>query len=536
MRETVIVTLLIVSLCGCAVNEPFVPLEEEPYIKNLKIGKPTALTASFAPPTIDFDAAALNKEAEGWFAMRPSGKWLGRLLRSAIERVKLFSRSVSADTKTVEEAWASGADLLIIPKLKKYRVYYGGTNRLFVPNIIAWLFLLVPSWFIKDEVYGVEGELEFSFISTHSGKRLFSRYAGFKTERSLDDFERGWQLLGIFRVPKSLSEPNWKKVEEVLRKQIEKEILLAVVKLMNEDVRAELLSPHCRKKMAKRCGLILGLSRYAARGLPRLKFAADDAIAFRRLLLRSTDQPSAERNIKILTNDTATKDAVTKALESLLQRLQPEDEVFFYFAGYGTQMIRTIREKPFPKSGSDSSTSKKPNEKGKPESDERRLAEPALLLFDSDPKREKSLLPLLELLSLFRKSPARRVVLVLDTGFGTEKTLRSVESSLEGAEPIKEHLSQIIEEEPFILISASDFSASEGDAEFEHQKHSVFTFYILHALTGKADVDKNGIITLKEVFKFVYPRVVEETQMEACAQHPVMLGKGAETIILKRNR
>jgi len=536
MRGTLLVTLLFVSLCGCAVNEPFVPLDEEPYIKNLKIGEPTGLTASFAPPSIDFDAAALNKEAEGWFAMNPSGKWLGGLLRSATARAKLFPRSVSAETKTIKEAWASGADVLIIPRLKKYRVYYGGTNRLFVPNIIAWLFLLVPSWFIKDEVYGVEGELELSFVSTHSGKELFSRSIGFKAERSLDDFERGWQLLGIFRVPKSLSEPNWKRVEEVLRKYVEKEILLAVVKLMNEDVRTELLLPACRKKMAKRCGLVVGLSRYAARGLPRLKFAADDAIAFRRLLLESTDQPSAERNIKILTNDTATKDAVTKTLESLLRRLQPEDEVFFYFAGYGTQRIRTIREKESPKSRDDSSADKKPKEGEEPEPVERRLAEPALLLFDSDLEKGENLLPLLELLSLFRKSPARRVVFVLDTGFGVEKALRSVESSLEGAEPIKEHLSRIIEEEPFILISASDFSASEGDAEFEHQKHSVFTFYILQALTGKADVDKNGIITLKEVFNFIYPRVVEETQMEACAQHPLMLGKGAETIILKRSR
>lgn len=538
--------LLLTLVLGCAVNEPFVPLEEEPYIKRLSLSSPTEFVASFSRLSISFDATAINREAEGWFAIPPSEEWLLRLLIDSTERVRLF-REIRGVVRDVEDAWKIGSDIVVLPKLKEYRVYYSGTNKLFVPNIIAWLFLLVPSWFIRDEAYGLRGEIEFSFISTHSGKELLSRTVTFETERSLNDFERGWQLLGIFRVPKSLSEHNWQKVERVLRQQVEKEIRLAVVRLMNEDVRSSLLSTSCREKMAKRSALVVGLSRYESEQLPQLKFAADDAIAFRKLLLQSTDQLPAERNIKILTNDAATKETVMKTLQSILKRLKPQDEFFFYFAGYGTKRIRIVKEERSPSANPTEAQRKQHSDKNKKNKDEvedntkrrpeyikRRFAEPALFLFDSNPKEEDSLLPLLTLLSLFENCPARRVVVVLDTGFGTEKILRSVASSIKDAEPMKERITQSIQKSRIILITASDFSTSEGTAEFEHQKHGIFTFYLLQALTGKADVDKNGTITLKEAFSYIYPRVVEETQMEACAQHPLMLGKGAEDIILKR--
>jgi hypothetical protein len=537
VRMTIIVFLaaLVVMVSGCSVNKPFVALEEEPYIQNLENAHPSNYVAAIAPIDIGFDAAKINKEASGRFALIPVMDRLTELVRNSVRNAKVFEKLIDESPKTLDEAWKLGADIFISAKLSEYQVYYIGTNKLFVPNIINWFFFEVPSYFVRDEVYGLSGKIEFSFKSTHSGKELLSSTANFTVERSLDDFERGWQILGILRVPGSLSESNWFKVADSLKQYEEKEMQLSIIKIMNEDVRSAVKSDAFKQNMAKRCGLVVGLSRYKAEALTRLKFADDDAIAFRNALISATKEPTAERNIRILTNDSATKDALFKELGALVKRLQPEDEMFFYFAGYGARRLRTMKaETKIEEKNEGENEGKEPSEppeKGE-DSKEQTFAEPALLLFDSDPDNPETFVPLLDIINLLKESPAK-VVIIVDAGFGTEKPLRSAGFDVKDALSFKELFISLVDEKQFVILSASDCFLGEGAAEFEHQKHGVATFYLLEGMAGKADIDKNGSVTLKEAFLFLYPRVVEESQMEACAQHPFILGKGIENIILK---
>jgi hypothetical protein len=67
-------------------------------------------------------------------------------------------------------------------------------------------------------------------------------------------------------------------------------------------------------------------------------------------------------------------------------------------------------------------------------------------------------------------------------------------------------------------------SSSKPD-EFSQEKanleNSVFTHYLLKSLQGEGDINRDGIITLDEVYEYVYQRTKDETEG---AQHPLKQG------------
>ena len=57
----------------------------------------------------------------------------------------------------------------------------------------------------------------------------------------------------------------------------------------------------------------------------------------------------------------------------------------------------------------------------------------------------------------------------------------------------------------------------------------VFTYYLLEGLRGKADVNKDGIITVDEVYNYVSINVPKATGQ---AQHPVKKGSVEGQLIM----
>ena len=64
-----------------------------------------------------------------------------------------------------------------------------------------------------------------------------------------------------------------------------------------------------------------------------------------------------------------------------------------------------------------------------------------------------------------------------------------------------------------------------GDTD---SRHGVFTYYLLEGLAGRADVDKDGTVTVGEAFEYLSGKVVVQSAIETAPQHPVMTGKAAE--------
>jgi uncharacterized caspase-like protein len=78
-----------------------------------------------------------------------------------------------------------------------------------------------------------------------------------------------------------------------------------------------------------------------------------------------------------------------------------------------------------------------------------------------------------------------------------------------------------------VIITASD--ANEVSVERDELKHGVFTYYLLEGLRGKADLDKDGVITVDEVYRYVSMKVPQATGQN---QHPVKKGETTGQIIL----
>jgi formylglycine-generating enzyme required for sulfatase activity/uncharacterized caspase-like protein len=65
-----------------------------------------------------------------------------------------------------------------------------------------------------------------------------------------------------------------------------------------------------------------------------------------------------------------------------------------------------------------------------------------------------------------------------------------------------------------VVLTATDSTqyAWEGDQVIGQADHSVFTHYLVHGLqTGEADINADGLITLDELYDYVYAQVVRET-------------------------
>jgi uncharacterized caspase-like protein len=70
-----------------------------------------------------------------------------------------------------------------------------------------------------------------------------------------------------------------------------------------------------------------------------------------------------------------------------------------------------------------------------------------------------------------------------------------------------------------LILTAS--GANEVSGEDDQLKHGVFTYFLLEGLRGKADMDKDGIITVDEAYRYVSREVPRATGQE---QHPVKKG------------
>lgn len=85
--------------------------------------------------------------------------------------------------------------------------------------------------------------------------------------------------------------------------------------------------------------VIAGISSYASKGIPALRFANRDAEAFNKYLL---DEKVPAANIKLLLNEEATTASIYSALSWLNETAAKDDLVYFYFSGHGDMESETI--------------------------------------------------------------------------------------------------------------------------------------------------------------------------------------------------
>jgi hypothetical protein len=246
--------------------------------------------------------------------------------------------------------------------------------------------------------------------------------------------------------------------------------------------------------------VVIGINDYP--NAPRLKWAVADAQAFYRHLVDYIQIP--HENVTLLLNQDAGLARLRSSLGTHLKKMAgKEDMVIIYFAGHGATEKDVLS----------------------PDGDG---LEKYLLPYDVDLQDlYASALPMREISHIFYRIQSQRIIFIADSCYSGASGGRTISLSGIRANISDAFLDRIATGKGTVIMTAS--GANEVSAEDEKLKHGVFTFYLLEGLTGPADADKDGLVTVDEVYRYVSTHVPRATGQE---QHPVKKGTVEGRLIL----
>lgn len=231
--------------------------------------------------------------------------------------------------------------------------------------------------------------------------------------------------------------------------------------------------------------VVVGVSKYENPKIPPLRFCHKDARDVGRFL---EDQTKLFTKIHVtqLINEKATQKEVKKHLYYELRRAGKDDTVIIFLSGHGAD-------------------------------DPRAPGEFFFLTYDSDPDNLVGTAVEMNRQSFIDKLDSERVVLIADAchagGFSNRGT-KSV------TPPLDRFIRQFRESQGKLFITSS--RADESSLEKEELSNGVFTHFLIEGLRGKADQDRDGIVTLKELYDYVYEHTKNATDG---VQRPQMEGR-----------
>jgi hypothetical protein len=254
-----------------------------------------------------------------------------------------------------------------------------------------------------------------------------------------------------------------------------------------------------RARNPQAVALVIGVERYNP-GVPAVRFARRDAAIFREYLMTSLGVP--ESNIIYLTDEAATFGQIRTALEAQLPRWveKGRSDVYVYFAGHGAPDMAS--------------------------------RSPFLVPYDGNPAYPAtSCYSLTAAYDALAKLGARSVTVCLDSCF----------SGQAGREPAPTPL--LADARPLMITPLHDavppgltvFAAAGGaqlSAGFARMKHGLFTYYWLKGLQGHADADGDRQVSVGELQRYLQPLVSQEARRQNREQTPVLLGDGAERVLV----
>jgi uncharacterized caspase-like protein len=86
------------------------------------------------------------------------------------------------------------------------------------------------------------------------------------------------------------------------------------------------------------------------------------------------------------------------------------------------------------------------------------------------------------------------------------------------------------------IITAS--RPTEVSIELPELGHGIFSYYLVEGLKGAADLNRDGIVSLQELYEYVEQQVTAKSRSVGGNQHPVMKGEleGVLPLAKVRNR
>ncbi len=221
--------------------------------------------------------------------------------------------------------------------------------------------------------------------------------------------------------------------------------------------------------------LVVGVASY--NHMPVLRYTDDDAYRIHSFLKSPEGGALPDEQIRILIDEEATLTNIKSAMEDVFFRAGPNDMVLLYFSGHGL--------------------------KG------------AFLPIDFDGFNNKLLHE--DVAAILKKSPAKYKLCIADACHsGSLLAMRSA-SAQAILTSYYDNLAQAKAGTALIMSSKSE----ETSLESSGLRQGVFTHFLIRGLKGEADKDDNRIVSVEELFNYVYENVRTYTGYR---QSPVIMG------------
>jgi uncharacterized caspase-like protein len=129
-----------------------------------------------------------------------------------------------------------------------------------------------------------------------------------------------------------------------------------------------------------------------------------------------------------------------------------------------------------------------------------------------------------ELQAIFGRIEAERVVVFLDACYSGAAGGRTFAAKKTRAVNVDElFLERLTRSKGRAIITAS--RPNEVSLEVGEFGHGLFTYYLIQGLQGAADLNRDGIVSLQELYEYVEQQVVQKSRALGGNQHPVMKGE-----------
>lgn len=243
--------------------------------------------------------------------------------------------------------------------------------------------------------------------------------------------------------------------------------------------------PSSRTDGSTSWAVVVGIEKYRE-ALPAATHAENDARTFAEYAQKTLG--IAPERIRLLTGERAGRADLASAFEEWLPRNVRDGAgtVYVFFSGHGA---------PDPETG-----------------------ETFLVPWDADPAYLKTRgLSVKALYGELAKLPAHRVVVLLDACFsgGGDRSVLA-----EGTRPLVPVRTARPESAQVVAFSASGAKETTGAAR--GKPHGLFSAHVFAALSGEADADSDGDVTLAELVAHVTGRVASEARLDNREQTPVV--------------
>ncbi|MEW6350868.1 MAG: caspase family protein [Thermodesulfobacteriota bacterium] len=230
--------------------------------------------------------------------------------------------------------------------------------------------------------------------------------------------------------------------------------------------------------------LVVGISTYRNPDIPALNVSHRDAKDFAQFI-ESQKELFNKTRLKLLVNEEATRAEIVKYLYYEIPKAGKNDTVILFFSGHGT--IDPMRPGQF-----------------------------FFLSWDADPGYLEASAINMSGLKFLRELDCPRVVMIADAchagGFSRWNPKMATV-------PVKSFMQDFLASSGRVIITSS--RPNEFSLETERLRNSVFTHYFIEGLKGAADFDGNGVVSVNEIYTYVYDRTKNETDG---AQHPQFEG------------